>query len=301
MTNPTLAVKTIGLGKRFGQVWALEDCSIEVPRGSVSALVGPNGAGKTTLLRLLVGLRSPTVGQAFVFDNPPHQDNEFLASVGYLAQQAPLYLQLTAAEHLELGGHLNSRWDADAAARRLNALHVPIDRAVKTLSVGQRSQVALALALAKRPQLLLLDEPVAALDPLARRDFLATLAEAVADGDLTVMLSSHLLHDLERVCDHIILLAAAKTQLSDDIDHVLATHKVLVGPRKTTDTIEGKHKVIHAVHSERQTRLLVQLDGPLLNPTWEATDVSLEDIVLAYMGDIGSNTAGPLSLVGGGS
>ena len=169
-TDSTLAVKTTGLGKRFGPRWALEDCSIEVPQGRVSALVGPNGAGKTTLLRLLVGLRSPSAGEAFVFDKPPRQSKDFLASVGYLAQQAPLYMQLTAAEHLRLGGHLNSRWDSDGATNRLAALHIPLDQPVAKLSGGQRSQVALSLALAKRPQLLLLDEPVAALDPLARRN-----------------------------------------------------------------------------------------------------------------------------------
>lgn len=298
-TESEMAVRTIGLGKRFGPTWALEDCSIDVPQGRVSALVGPNGAGKTTLLRLLVGLSSPSVGEAFVLDKPPRQSQDFLASVGYLAQQAPLYKQLTAAEHLRLGSHLNSRWDSDTAMNRLTARHIPLDRPVETLSGGQRSQVALGLALAKQPQVLLLDEPVAALDPLARREFLASLADAVADGDLTVVLSSHLLHDLERVCDHIILLAASRTQLCDDIDHILETHKVLVGPRRAAAEIEGRYRVVRAVHSERQSRLLVQLEAPLIDPTWELSDVGLEDVVLAYMGDDGSNTAGPLSLVGG--
>jgi len=292
-----MAVRTVGLGKRFGPTWALQDCSIDVPRGRVSALVGPNGAGKTTLLRLLVGLGSPTVGEAFVLDNPPGQNKDFLASVGYLAQQAPLYLQLTAAEHLKLGGHLNSRWDSDIATNRLAALRIPLDREVGRLSGGQRSQVALGLALAKRPQVLLLDEPVAGLDPLARREFLASLAEAVTDRDLTVVLSSHLIHDLERVCDHIILLAASHTQLCDDIDHVLSTHKVLVGPRRAGGDVEERYRVVRAVHSDRQSRFLVQHHGPVVDPTWEVSDIDLEDVVLAYMGDDGSNTAGPLSLV----
>jgi len=165
------------------------------PAGSGLGLVGPNGAGKTTLIRLLVGLRAPSAGQALVLGRQPRQSEEFLASVGYLAQEAPLYKRLTADEHLDLGAHLNLRWDKVVATDRLRALQIPLDRPVGTLSGGQRSQVALGLALAKRPEVLLLDEPVAALDPLARRAFLSSLAEAVAGGELTVVLSSHLLHD----------------------------------------------------------------------------------------------------------
>lgn len=162
----------------------------------------------------------------------PGQSGEFLDSIGYLAQEVPLYKRLSADDHLEFGAHLNRRWDPDAARARLAALRIPADRPVATLSGGQRAQVGLSLALAKRPQVLLLDEPVAALDPLARREFLASLAEAAADGDLSVVVSSHLLHDLERVCDHLILLAASRTQVCGGIDEVLATHRVLIGPRR---------------------------------------------------------------------
>jgi ABC-2 type transport system ATP-binding protein len=295
----TMAIETTGLGKRFGSTWALQDCSVSVPRGRVSALVGPNGAGKTTLIRLLVGLRAPSAGQALVLGRQPGQSEEFLASVGYLAQEAPLYKRLTAAEHLDLGAHLNLRWDKAVATDRLRALRVPLDRPVGTLSGGQRSQVALGLALAKRPEVLLLDEPVAALDPLARRAFLSSLAEAVAGGGLTVVLSSHLLHDLERVCDHVILLAASRAQLCDDIDVVLESHKCLVGPRCSTADAGAAFDVVKAVHSERQSRLLVRTNAPVTDPAWVVSDVGLEDVVLAYMGDDGSVTAGPLSLVGG--
>ena len=294
-----MAIETTGLGKRFGSTWALQDCSVSVPRGRVSALVGPNGAGKTTLIRLLVGLRAPSAGQALVLGRQPGQSEEFLASVGYLAQEAPLYKRLTAAEHLDLGAHLNLRWDKAVATDRLRALRVPLDRPVGTLSGGQRSQVALGLALAKRPEVLLLDEPVAALDPLARRAFLSSLAEAVAGGGLTVVLSSHLLHDLERVCDHVILLAASRAQLCDDIDVVLESHKCLVGPRCSTADAGAAFDVVKAVHSERQSRLLVRTNAPVTDPAWVVSDVGLEDVVLAYMGDDGSVTAGPLSLVGG--
>ncbi len=288
------AITTSGLGKRFGSTWALQDCSVTVPQGRVSALVGPNGAGKTTLLRMLVGLSRPTTGTAEVLQRCPEQNTAFLASVGYLAQDVPLYRRLNAEEHLVMGERLNARWDASAARSRLAALKIPLDRPVATLSGGQRAQVGLGLALAKRPKLLLLDEPVAALDPLARREFLASLSEAVADGDLTVVMSSHLLHDLERVCDHVILLAASRTQLCDDIDAVLRAHKMLVGPRRTTTDLDQSFDIIKITQTANQTRLLVHQDGPILDSSWEVSEVGLEDIVLAYMGQDDAGSTGHL-------
>jgi ABC-2 type transport system ATP-binding protein len=295
---PTMAIETAGLGKRFGSYWALRDCSVQVPAGRVCALVGPNGAGKTTLLRLLAGLRSPTTGTARVLGRTPEQRPEFLASIGYLAQEAPLYKRLTADEHIEFGRRLNPEWDADLARRRLKALRIPPRQPVGALSGGQRAQVALGLALAKRPRVLLLDEPVAALDPLARREFLASLAEAVADSGLTVVLSSHLVHDLERVCDHLVLLAASRTQLCDDIDHVLGTHKFLVGSRRGLGDLEPGIHVVRATQTARQTRLLARVDGRVLDPAWDVADVPLEEIVLAYMGEESSVSGGGLSLIG---
>jgi ABC-2 type transport system ATP-binding protein len=287
------------MGKRFGSCWALQDCSLRVPEGRICALVGPNGAGKTTLLRLLAGLRSPSAGSALVLDRRPQQSAEFLASVGFLGQDAPLYSRLTANEHIEFGRRLNQRWDSGLIRERLASLRIPSDQPVGSLSGGQRAQVALGLALAKRPRVLLLDEPVAALDPLARREFIASLAEAVADGDLTVVLSSHLILDLERVCDFIILLAASRTQLCDDIAQVLQSHKSLVGPRRNLNSLESAITVIRATQTERQSRLLARLDGPVLDPDWEMTDVDLEEIVLAYMGKDDAVNAGALSLLGG--
>jgi ABC-2 type transport system ATP-binding protein len=292
------AIETTGLGKRYGSVWALQECAITVPQGRVTALVGPNGAGKTTLLRILAGLSAPTTGEARVLGRAPKQSEDFLSSIGYLAQDVPLYKRLSAEDHLQMGAHLNHCWDATAARARLTALKIPTDRPVATLSGGQRAQVGLGLALAKRPQLLLLDEPVAALDPLARREFLSSLAEAVADGHLSVVLSSHLLHDLERVCDHVILLANARTQICQDIDDVLTSHRVLVGPRRNIDNVEPTLDVIKATHTAKQTRLLVHLNGPVLDPVWEASEVGLEDIIMAYMDQDDSLSAGPLSLIG---
>ena len=294
------AVETQGLSKRYRRVTALSDCSITVPESRICALIGPNGAGKTTLLRLLAGLARPTGGVVSVLGGTPRQDPAFLAGIGYLAQDIPLYRRLTAEDHIKAGAHLNPRWDGESARTRLRELAIPLDRAVGTLSGGQRAQVALALTLAKRPRLLLLDEPVAALDPLARRHFLGTLTAAVAesDGELTVVLSSHLIADLERVCDHIILLTESRVQLCGDIEPLLAEHKVLVGPRKDTSALERTHRVVHVVRTARQSTLLVRLDGPLLDPAYEASDVDLEELVLGYMGASAAPALARLTAVG---
>ena len=229
----------------------------------------------------------------------PAQDEDFLASVGFLAQEIPLYRQLSAAGHLRIGAHLNRKWDAAAAEQRLTALRVPLDRPVHSLSGGQRAQVALSLALAKRPRVLLLDEPLAALDPLARREFLTSLADVTVEGDVTVVLSSHLVHDLERVCNHLILLTASRVRLCADIDDVLGGHRVLVGPRRSTAELERLFTVVKATQTERQSRVLARLDGPVLDPAWEVSEVGLEDIILAYMSEDQALTAGPLSIAGG--
>ena len=278
------AFATAGLGKRYGSTWALQDCTLRVPEGHVTALVGPNGAGKTTLLRLLVGLAKGSTGTLEVLGHAPDGSEEFLAGIGYLAQDVPLYRRLTAADHLAFGARLNRVWDEDGARRRLSGLGVPTDRPVATLSGGQRAQVGLGLALAKRPRLLLLDEPVAALDPLARREFLAALSEAVADGDVSVILSSHLLHDLERVCDHVILLSTSRVQICEDIEALLDSHRMLVGPRCALSEVEPGLTVVTATQTQRQTRLLVRRDGPVLDPRWDEHEVGLEDIILGYMG-----------------
>jgi len=299
MSSEVLAIKTVGLSKRYRSTWGLQDCSIDVPRGRISALIGPNGAGKTTLLRLLAGLRRPTSGQARMLGRAPAQDEDFLASVGFLAQEIPLHRRLSAGEHLRIGAHLNRRWDAAAAEQRLTALRVPLGRPVQSLSGGQRAQVALSLVLAKRPRILLLDEPLAALDPLSRREFLTSLADMTIESDVTVVLSSHLVHDLERVCNHLILLTASRVRLCADIDDVLDRHRMLVGPRRSTAELERLFTVVKATQAERQSRVLARLDGPVPDPAWEVSEVGLEDIILAYMSEDQTLTAGPLSMAGG--
>lgn len=278
-------IQTTELGKKYGSFWALENCNISVPAGRVSALVGPNGAGKSTLLKLLIGLSSASSGQSQVLGEQPRQHSDFLSGIGYLAQEIPLYKSLNAAEHIAMGKHLNERWDEEFIQKRLNELKIPLDRPVGKLSGGQRAQVALALALAKKPKLLLLDEPVAALDPLARHDFLSSLAQAVADGGLTVVMSSHLLADLERVSDHVIVLAAGKTQLCDDIEKVLDEHRLLIGPRAESKQLPKGVMPIHETHTAKQSTLLVRLEKDAEIPNhWQRHEPNIEEIILAYMG-----------------
>lgn len=279
------AIQTNGLGKRYGSFWALENCNINVPAGSVSALVGPNGAGKSTLLKLLVGLSSSSTGSAAVLGEKPQQHEDFLSDIGYLAQEIPLYKTFHAADHIKMGKHLNKRFDESFITKRLQELAIPLDRPVGKLSGGQRAQVALALALAKKPKLLLLDEPVAALDPLARHDFLSSLTQAVADGGLTVVMSSHLLADLERVSDHVIVLAAGQTQLCDEIETVLHDHKLLTGHRTDAKDLGSELTVIHETRTARQSTLLVRVaKGAKVPGGWQQHEPNIEEIILAYMG-----------------
>lgn len=280
-----VAIQTKGLGKRYGSFWALENCNISVPEGSVSALVGPNGAGKSTLLKILVGLSKASAGESAVLKKAPVQHEDFLADIGYLAQEIPLYKSMSATAHIKMGKHLNKRFDEEFIRSRLDELGIPLDRPVGKLSGGQRAQVALALALAKKPKLLLLDEPVAALDPLARHDFLSSLTQAVAEGGLTVVMSSHLLADLERVSDHVIVLAAGRTQLCDDIETVLQEHILLVGLRSNTASLGEGVAVIHETHTAKQSTLLVRVTkGAKLPGGWQKHEPNIEEIILAYMG-----------------
>jgi ABC-2 type transport system ATP-binding protein len=292
----TAAIQTSGLTKRYRKVTALNDCTITIPEGRISALIGPNGAGKTTLLRLLAGLSRPSAGLAIVNGGRPRQDPAFLADIGYLGQEIPLYRRLSAEDHIQAGAHLNPRWDSALVRERLAGLKIPLGRAVGKLSGGQRAQVALALVLAKQPRLLLLDEPVAALDPLARRNFLGVLVDAVAMGNLTVLLSSHLIADLERVCDHLVMLASSRVQLCGDIEDLLAEHVVLTGPSKDITAIERSQRVVQVTRTLRQTTLLVRLNGPVIDPAFQTSEVSLEELALAYLGEEVPPTPAPARL-----
>ena len=225
----TAIIEARGLGKQYRSRWALSDCTLSIPAGHVVGLVGPNGAGKTTLLHLVTGLLTPTAGTIEVIGGQPAASAAQLARVGFVAQNTPAYAAFSIADHLRLGAHLNPGWDAELAADRIRRLG--LDPAVKAgrLSGGQRAQLALTLAIAKRPELLILDEPVASLDPLARRDFLRDLAGAVAEHRMTVVLSSHLISDLERVCDYLVVLTAAHVRLAGEVSELLTTYRQQTG------------------------------------------------------------------------
>jgi ABC-2 type transport system ATP-binding protein len=278
----TSAVSTRALGCRFGELWALRDCTFELPAGRVAALVGPNGAGKTTLLNLLVGLLRPSEGEASVFDTTPDDTPSFLARVGFVGQDAPLYRDFSAADLLRMWRELNHTWNDDAARARLTAAGVPLDRRASTLSGGQRAQLALALAAGKGPDLLILDEPLASLDPIARRDFMQSLMATSATGT-TVILSSHLITDLANVCDFLIVVVGGRVRLAGDLDDLLEQHRWIVASSDDAARLPGDVEVVIAYEQERNTRLLVRTTGPLFNPALLTKPVDLEDLVLAYL------------------
>jgi ABC-2 type transport system ATP-binding protein len=279
----TPVLEADGLGKRYRRRWALSDCTVTVPAGRVVGLVGPNGAGKSTLLNLAVGLLHPTAGSIRVLGSRPAAGPEQLAKVGFVAQDTPTYAGLTVADHLHLGARLNPRWDADLARRRVERLALdPAQRAGK-LSGGQRAQLALTLGIAKRPELLILDEPVASLDPLARREFLQDLMEDVAEHEISVILSSHVVSDVERACDYLVVLVDSRIEVAGDIETLLSTHVRLVGPRRDAP-LPGHQHVISARHTERQSTFVVRTEEAVHDPAWTVTPLTLEDLVLAYMG-----------------
>jgi ABC-2 type transport system ATP-binding protein len=279
----TAVIEAGGLGKRYRRLWALSDCTLSVPAGHVVGLVGPNGAGKTTLLGLATGMLTPTTGTIEVLGGRPAAGPGQLARVGYLAQDAPVYVGLSVAAHLRLGAHLNPGWDAELAQARVERLDLDLRQKAGTLSGGQRAQLALTLAIAKRPELLILDEPVASLDPLARREFLQDLMEATAEQGLSVVLSSHLVGDLERVCDYLIVLVGSRVRLAGPVEELLARHHLLSGPRRDPGSLPDSMQVISASHTDVQSTLLVRTSGPVLDPAWTVSEVTLEDLVLAYM------------------
>jgi ABC-2 type transport system ATP-binding protein len=279
----TAVLAASGLGKQYGRRWALRDCTLTIPEGRVVGLVGPNGAGKTTLLQLAVGLLVPTSGTITVLGGRPFDGPAQLARVGFVAQDTPVYAGLSVANHLRMGAYLNPGWDSELAASRIDQLGLDPRQRAGSLSAGQRAQLALTLATAKRPEILLLDEPVASLDPLARREFFQYLMETVARHQASVVLSSHLVSDLERVCDYLVVLAGSRVQVAGEVEELLASHRRLSGPRRHGATVPASQAVIQESHTDKQSILLVRSDDPILDPTWTVRPVTLEDLVLAYM------------------
>ena len=279
----TSALQTRDVTKRYGRKIALAGCTLDLPAGRVIGLVGPNGAGKSTLLQLACGLLTPTSGTVTVLGDRPAGDPAQMARIGFVAQDTPTYQHLSVADHLRLGAHLNPAWDAALAKRRIAQLGLDPAQRAGRLSGGQRAQLALTLAVAKHPDLLILDEPVASLDPLARREFLQALMEFTAEHGATVVVSSHLVADLERVCDYLVVLAAAHVQLTGDVEELLATHHRLTGVQRDPATLPGGWQVIEDRHTDRQSTVVVRSSAPIDDPSWTVEPLSLEDLVLAYM------------------
>jgi ABC-2 type transport system ATP-binding protein len=279
----TAVLSARGLGKRYGKHWALTDCTLDVPSGHIVGLVGPNGAGKTTLLSLASGQLAPTSGSISVLGGRPGSDRAQLARVGFVAQDTPTYAGLTVAEHLKLGARLNPGWDNALARDRISQLGLDFGQRAGRLSGGQRAQLALTIGIAKRPELLILDEPVASLDPLARREFLQGLLEAAVEHELSVVLSSHLVSDLERTCDYLIVLVDSRVQVAGEVDDLLATHHRLTGPRRDPERMPADQHVIAASHTDVQSTYIVRTESAIHDPAWTVSQLSLEDLVLAYM------------------
>ncbi len=280
MTN---VLEARGLGKQYRGRWALEDCYLSIPAGSVVGLVGPNGAGKTTLLHLATGLIRPSAGTIEVLGGRPAANRRQLAKVGFVAQDTPTYASMSIADHLRLGAHLNRGWDSQFARDRIEKLGLDPKLRVGRLSGGQRAQIALTMAIAKAPELLILDEPVAALDPLARREFIEALLEAVTAYEMSVVLSSHLISDLELACDYLIVLSGVRVQLAGQVDELLHDHRQLTAVDTEPGRLPHEGDVIAARRADRRTTVVVRSQAPLHDADWTVSQVGLEELVLAYM------------------
>jgi ABC-2 type transport system ATP-binding protein len=270
-----------GLGKRFRREWGLRDCTLTIPQGAVVGLAGPNAAGKSTLLALATGLLAPTEGSISVLGSDPLREPSVLAQVGYVAQGAPLYRSFTVADTIEFARRTNAHWDDELVGDVLT--RVAPSTKVGSLSAGDRVRLALAIALGKRPQLVLLDEPFAGLDPLAGREFLQLLMDGVAETSATVVIASHVIADIERVCDHIVLLTDGGVRLEGNVEELLESHRILMGPRRPLGEIRGVRSIVRERYSGRQLTLLVLVDGPIVDPSWTIERVGLEELLLAYM------------------
>src|SRR6266702_5060673 len=278
-------IEASALGKRYGSTWALRECTLAIPGGHVAALVGPNGAGKTTLLNLAVGLTDPTAGTVAVLGGTRAGSLAALDGIAFVAQDAPLYKNLSAADLLHETRNLNRRFDQDHAEHRLGELGIPLRQKAGKMSGGQQAQLALTLALARRPQLLVLDEPMAMLDPLARHDFMATVMTAIADDGVSGVLSSHVLAELERGADYLVLVSRGNVQVAGKVDDLLARHRVLTGPATEVGRYAERLNVVHARRGEVQAHLLVRTNATTdpVPPGWEAHPVGLEELTLAYV------------------
>ena len=279
MTTGQAALEAVGLGKQYRRGWALRDWSFRVPAGRVCGLVGPNGAGKSTLLALAACLLTPTEGEIRVLGQSP-QDPELRRRFAYVAQDKPLYTRFTVAEMLRFGRELNPGWDEDAARLVISQGELPLGARIGTLSGGQRTRVALALALGKRPELLILDEPMSDMDPLARHQLMGTLMAQAAERGTTIVLSTHILAELDGVIDYLLLVDQGRVRLAGEAEEILDAHRLLVGSGTAEDL--AAHTVVEARSSGRQLTALIRPDGPVTG-TWEVEQPTLEQLLLSYL------------------
>jgi ABC-2 type transport system ATP-binding protein len=278
-------IETDGLSKAYGRSWALIDCTLRIPEGCLTALVGPNGAGKSTLMNMVAGLAVPTAGDVTVLGDCPAGAPRALNSVAFVAQDAPVYKNLSVRDMIHLTRNLNNRFDSAYATGRLNELGIPLGRKSGKLSGGQQSQLALTLALARKPRLLILDEPLAALDPLARQDFMATVMTAMTDDGVSVLLSSHAVADLERYTDYLVVLSGGRLQAVGETDDLIAEHRLLTGPADEADRIAELFTVVEMRRAAAQAHLMVRTSGPdeAVPPGWETHAITVEELVLSYL------------------
>ncbi|MFE5096223.1 ABC transporter ATP-binding protein [Streptomyces sp. NPDC056638] len=280
----TPVLEAVKLGKRYRHRQALIDCDLNIPQGRVIGLVGPNGAGKSTLLNMSCGLIKPTSGTIRVLGTEPAASPAHLAKVGFVAQDTPVYADLSVADHLRMGAKLNPSWDGPLTQRRIAQVGLDLKQKAGRLSGGQRAQLALTIAAAKRPELLIFDEPAAALDPLARAGFLDNLMEFVTDLGASAILSSHALPDVERVCDYLIVLADSRIQLAGDVSELLTDHHRLVGACQDISDLPVDMEVVGVEHTLQESTAIVRADQrQLADGPWNMATLDLEELVLAYM------------------
>ncbi|MFE2723758.1 ABC transporter ATP-binding protein [Kitasatospora sp. NPDC059327] len=283
-TEDTPALEAVGLGLKYRRRWALRDCELRLPAGRVCALVGPNGAGKSTLMALAAGLLAPTEGAVTVFGDGPREATA-LRRTAYLRQDKPLYPRFTVAETLRTGRELNPGWDQEVAERIVRLGGFPLDAKVGTLTAGQRTRVALALVLGKRPDLLMLDEPLADVDPVARQELTGILMAEAAEHGTTILISSHVLAELDGVCDHVTVLQEGRIRLSGDVEDLLDDHRLVVGAAEGTGgtPVElGHHEIVELRRTGRQATALLKPLGEI-DPSWDVSRPNLEDILIAYL------------------
>lgn len=286
-------LKTVDLAVKYRRTTALDHCTLDIPEGGITALVGANGAGKTTLLNCAVGLTKATTGQITVLDGLAAGSHEARHRVAFVAQDAPLYRNLRVAEIVELTGHLNQTFDRRLATLRLATVGISLKQRVGGLSLGQQAQVSLTMALAKHPELLILDEPLARLDPIARRDFMALVLTAASDDGVSVLYSSHVVSELEHVADFLVILSKGKVLVAEAVDVFVSDHRMFSGPVETLDHVWRNSDLLDVRRAGRQAQVLIRTrpSDPLSLDGWEEDDTTLEELIVAYLG----GTAAPAS------